>query len=386
MQIKRYEALSVKEAVRKIKVDLGPDAIMLSTRSLKGKVEVFAARDDPGLGIKTGLGIEKGGMMESDMFALFKTEIDQLKTLIMDSREEKDIRAELTGLKETLNDLFDVLGAQKNRGISPHLSKVYCHLISGGISKQRTFKLMEELKNACSAEELKSYHNTLKIAENIIKQSISASYKGMEKKERYHNSLKRIVAFVGPAGSGKTTTLAKLAARYLLKDRLNVALVTTDTYRIGAAEQLKIYAEIMDIPIGVASEKEEFKRILNRFADRDIVLVDTPGKSRNDENYLPELKDFFDTGLPVETNLVLSVTTNQENMIDAAARFGITGYNNMIFTKIDDADSFGSIYNVIDHVGKPVFYIANGQNVPRDLKKMDPAKLARLIVGRGKDC
>ena len=206
MQIKRYEALSVNEAVRKIKADLGPDAIVLSTRSLKGKVEVFAARDDPGLGIKTGLGIEKGGMMESDMFALFKTEIDQLKTLIMDSREEKDIRAELTELKETLNDLFDALGVQKNRGISPHLSKVYCHLISGGISKPRTFQLMEELKNACSTEELKSYHNTLKVVENIIKQSISACYKGMEKKERYHNSLKRIVAFVGPAGSGRAGT------------------------------------------------------------------------------------------------------------------------------------------------------------------------------------
>ena len=375
MQIKRYEATSMNEAVKKVKADLGLDAIVLSTREMNGKFEVVAARDDPGSGIA------RGTMRGSDLFTFFKEEMDQLKTLIMDSRKERDICSELTGLKETLDDHFDFLGMQKNRDTSPHLSRAYCHLIAGGIARQRAFQLIEELKNDSPMEEIKSYHDALRIVEGIIKRSIDASYKSAEKKEKaYHSSPKRVVAFIGPAGSGKTTTLAKLAARYLLEDRLNIAVITMDTYRIGAAEQLKIYAQIMDVPMGVASKKEEFRNAVDRFADRDIILVDTPGKSRNDEKYLLELKDYFDGGPPVETNLVLSITEKQENIIDAAARFGITDYDNIIFTKLDDADGFGSIYNCIEHVGKPVFYIANGQNVPRDLRKMDPAKLARLIV------
>ncbi len=375
MQIKRYESTSMNKAVKKVKADLGLDAIVLSTREMNGKFEVVAARDDPGLGIR------RGGKGESDLFTFFKTEMDQLKTLIRDSRKERDICSELTGLKETLDDHFDFLGMQKNKDTAPHLSRAYCHLIAGGIAKQRAFQLIEELKNASSTEEIKSYHDALRIVEGIVKQSIDDSYKGVEKKGGAHRSApKRVVAFVGPAGSGKTTTLAKLAARYVLEDRLKVALITTDTFRIGAAEQLKIYAKIMDLPMGVASKKEEFKSAVERFSDRDIILVDTPGKSRNDEKYLLELKDYFDGGPPVETNLVLSITEKQNSMIDATARFGITDYDNIIFTKLDDADGYGSIYNCIEHVGKPVFYIANGQNVPRDLRKMDPAKLARLII------
>ena len=377
MQIKRYEALSINGAMTKIRTDLGPDAIVLSTRRLKGKegplIEVIAARDDICNSIP-GLGIEKDKNRKSDdIFAFFETEIDQLKALIMDIRKEKAIRSELTELKETLNAFFDLIGGRKDMNISPHLSKVYYQLISSGVSRKRAFQLVEELKGNCSPEDLKNYRSTLRMAENMIKQSITPSYKNVGKK--------KIAAFVGPTGSGKTTTLAKLAAHYLFGDKLNVGIVTMDTYRIGAAEQLKIYADIMDVPMKVASKKEEFNEILNRFADRDIILVDTPGKSRSDENYLLKLKEFFTPSLPIETNLVLSITTNQENMMDATARFGITNYDNIIFTKLDEANNFGSIYNVIDHVGKPVFYITNGQNVPRDLAEMDPEKLARLIIG-----
>jgi len=160
-----------------------------------------------------------------------------------------------------------------------------------------------------------------------------------------------------------------------------VGIISMDTYRIGAAEQLKTYADIMDTPMELASKKETFKQSLNRFADRAVILVDTAGRSRNNAKYLLELKALFDSELPVETNLVLSMTSSVENIIDTATKFDITNYNNMIFTKLDDSKNYGSIYNVIEQVGKPVSYIANGQNVPHDLMKMDPAGLARLIVG-----
>jgi len=338
---------------------------------------MIAARDDycgsiPNLSSKKDKKSESAILNSDEAFLPFRTEIDQLKALIMDTRKKADIHSELTELRETLNTLFDILGVQKNENISSHLSKFYYHLISIGISRQRAFQLIEELKNNYSQEILEDYRNLLEVAEGIIKRSIAAFYKNVSKK--------RVISFVGPAGSGKTTTLAKLAAQYLFSDRLDIGILTTDTYRIGATEQLKIYADIMGLPLQLISKKEEFKESLDAFGEKDIILIDTPGKTYKDENYLMKLKELFAIDSPIETNLILNITANQENMIETAERFGIINYDNIIFTKLDEANNFGSIYNIIDYAGKPVFYITNGQNVPQDLEKVDPGKLARLIV------
>ena len=381
MQTKRYEVLSINEGMARIKDDLGPNAIILSSKRLKGKkrsfVEMIAARDDycgsiPNLSSKKDKKSESAILNSDEAFLPFRTEIDQLKALIMDTRKKADIHSELTELRETLNTLFDILGVQKNENISSHLSKFYYHLISIGISRQRAFQLVEELKNNYSQEILEDYRNLLEVAEGIIKRSIAAFYKNVSKK--------RVISFVGPAGSGKTTTLAKLAAQYLFSDRLDIGILTTDTYRIGATEQLKIYADIMGLPLQLISKKEEFKESLDAFGEKDIILIDTPGKTYKDENYLMKLKELFAIDSPIETNLILNITANQENMIETAERFGIINYDNIIFTKLDEANNFGSIYNIIDYAGKPVFYVTNGQNVPQDLEKVDPGKLARLIV------
>ncbi len=408
MQIKRYDALSISEAMQKIKADIGPDAIVLSSRRLNGRIEVIAARDDnyeilkenevePQKRAKASESensklpygrrlpaascgeLQKCEKEELDTFSIIRSDVNELKSFIMDFKKQGGIYAELTEIKETMGLLFDVLGIQNNGRVSSSLSKVYYYLISTGVSKQRACALIEELKNDSRAENPENYHYTLSAVEDMIKRSIASFYRNTGR----NTGKKRISAFVGPAGDGKTTTLAKLAARCLFGDKLNVGIITMDTYRIGAVEQLKRYADIMDVPMEVASEKKDLGRVLNKFADKDIILIDTPGKSRGDESYLLKLKEYFTMGLPLETNLVLSMTSSQESMMDAVARFGIINYNNIIFTKLDDSEKFGSIYNVIDHVGKPVFYIANGQNVPQDLNKMDPAKLARLIVGSG---
>lgn len=375
MQIKRYDALNINEVMQKIRADMGKDAIVLSSKRLNGRIEVIAARDDNSEILKKSEALKwkKDG---SDTFSIIRSDVNELKSFIMDFKKQGGIYSELTEIKETMSLLFDILGIQNNERVSSSLSKVYYHLISAGVSKQCACALIEELKNDSRAEDPENYHYALSAVENIIKGSIASSYRNTGG----NAGEKRISIFVGPAGDGKTTTLAKLAARCL---SLNIGIITMDTYRIGAVEQLKRYADIMDVPMEVASEKKELERALNKFADKDIILVDTPGKSRGDEGYLLKLKEYFTMGLPLETNLVLSMTSSQESMMDAVARFGVVNYSNIIFTKLDDSKKFGSIYNVIDHAGKPVFYIANGQNVPHDLNEMDPAKLARLIVSRG---
>jgi len=367
MQIKRYEAVNTKEAMEKIKTDLGPDAVVLSTRRLSGGIEVVAARDHFELGSGT------GEMAAPETLTLFKAELDQIKTLIRDFRREGDIHAELAELKETVGTLFDVLGVQRGGGVPLHLSKAYYHLISVGMSKERACALIEGLKDTCPPSDPEpSYRHALGVVEDAIRRSVTPSYR--------NPGNKRVSAFIGPAGEGKTTTLAKVAARSLFGEKRSVGVITMDTYRIGAAQQLKIYTDIMDVPMEVASEKKEFERALNRFSDKDVILIDTPGKSRGDEGSLLRLKEWCSTDRSPEMNLVLSMTSSQESMMDAATGFGVAGYDNIILTKLDDVRKFGSMYNIIDAVGKPVSYIANGQNVPRDLREMDPARLARLIV------
>ncbi|NIA11662.1 MAG: flagellar biosynthesis protein FlhF [Nitrospiraceae bacterium] len=379
MQIKRYEVLSINEGMARIKEDLGPNAIILSTKRLKGKkksfIEIFAARDDFHGSISNLTSKkykDKKSLNNDEVFFPFKAEIDELKNLIMDTRQRMDIHYELAELKDSLNTLFDIIAVEKIRNIPSYLSKLYYHLTSSGISSQRTIQLIEELKNNYPQEKLENYHNLLEIAEDIIKRSITIPYKDTKRK--------RIISFVGPTGSGKTTTLAKLAAKYLFTDKLDVGILTTDTYRIGATEQLRIYAEIMDLPMEIVSKKEDLKKSIDLFSDKDIILIDTPGKNCRNDDYLIELKKFFAIDSPVETNLILNVTEDQENMLKIASKFGIVDYDNIIFTKLDETNNFGSIYNVIDYASKPVLYVTNGQNVPQDLEKVNPAKLARLIV------
>ncbi|MBN2397403.1 MAG: flagellar biosynthesis protein FlhF [Deltaproteobacteria bacterium] len=368
MQIKRYEAVSTSEAMKKIKTDLGPDAVVLSTRKLKGGIEVVAARE--GFGLETG----KGEMVESGALSLLKTELDQVKALIQDVKRERDVCVELAELKETVGVLVDVLGVRREKSLPPVLSKIYHHLISVGISKERTCALLEEVKGSCPRDALGDYYRMMGVVEDTIRKSITPSYRKPKRK--------RLVAFVGPAGEGKTTTLAKVAARSLFGEKRSVGVITTDTYRIGGAEQLKIYTDIMDVPMEIASEREGFKRVLRTFSDRDVILIDTPGKGSRGEGYALGLKGCCSADIPLEMNLVLSMTSSRESIMDAVRGSG-ADYDNIIFTKLDDARKYGVMYDVVDSVGKPVSYIANGQNVPRDLMEMDPAGLARLIVENG---
>ena len=136
----------------------------------------------------------------------------------------------------------------------------------------------------------------------------------------------------------------------------------------------------MEVPLEIASERKDFERILEMFSDRDLILIDTPGKSRGDEKSLLRIQEYCPKDSPLEMNLVLSMTSSQERMLDAAAGFGCVEYDTIILTKLDDARKFGAMYNIVDSIGKPVSYIANGQNVPRDLREMDPRQFARLIV------
>ena len=192
---------------------------------------------------------------------------------------------------------------------------------------------------------------------------------------------RRVVALVGPTGVGKTTTVAKLAANFKLAQGLKAGLVTVDTYRIAAVEQLRTYAEIIDLPLAVANSPGEMARAIDQLGDVDLVLIDTAGRSPRDEVKIRELSEFLDAGQPDEVHLVLSAVAGERSLRAAVDRFAIARADRLILTKLDEADGLGGVLGVLGQANRPVSYITTGQAVPDDIEPADRARLARLILG-----
>lgn len=192
-----------------------------------------------------------------------------------------------------------------------------------------------------------------------------------------------VVALIGPTGVGKTTTLAKLAATYKLRQKRSVGLVTIDTYRIAAVDQLQTYAKIIGVPLHVAQSPIELQQAVERCSDCDVVLVDTAGRSQRDGGKLEQLRAFLDAAAPHEVHLVLASNTTEKVMLEAVERFSAIRTDRIIFTKMDEAVSFGVVLNVVRRVGKQLSYITTGQEVPSDIEPGRADRLASLVMGRG---
>ncbi len=191
----------------------------------------------------------------------------------------------------------------------------------------------------------------------------------------------RTIAFVGPTGVGKTTTLAKIAATLVLREKVTVALVTADTYRISAVDQLRTYADILGARIEVAGDPAAMREAIARCGDVDAVLVDTPGRSQNDVDRLAELRAVVDAARPHETHLVLSGTASERVLLREAEAFSSLGPDRVVLTKLDEAVAFGMLVSVVRRIGRRISWVTTGQEVPRDIERATGSRLADLVLG-----
>ncbi|QWV97056.1 flagellar biosynthesis protein FlhF [Geomonas nitrogeniifigens] len=190
----------------------------------------------------------------------------------------------------------------------------------------------------------------------------------------------RIVAVVGPTGVGKTTTIAKIAAMYALNRRVSVAMVTMDNFRVGAVEQLKTYAKIMDLPLEVAGNSQELSGALARHSDKDLILIDTAGRSPKDADRLDELKGYLETQTGIDVYLCLSATTRSREIDEIIATFGTLPVTKLLFTKLDESRTFGCIVDTCLKHKIPLSYFSTGQKVPEDIEVATSRKLAAMVV------
>ncbi len=192
----------------------------------------------------------------------------------------------------------------------------------------------------------------------------------------------RLIVLVGPTGVGKTTTIAKLAAKSKIHEHRRVGLITIDTFRIAAVDQLEKYAEIIGLPLIVATSPSEVEIAVEEFRakETDIVFIDTAGRSHRDELKMTELREFLAVLPDAEVHLVLSTMTHGKTILSVANRFSGIGFHKVILTKVDETISFGALVSALISIGRPVSFVTDGQNVPDDIVASDPERLADLVL------
>ena len=302
-------------------------------------------------------------------------------------RAMREIRDSLTALQREQREVHERTVSAVVSAVQPSASteavasvplypchELYDQLLAAGVNELVARDLMENLPDVSAWSD----PARLPLAASALRDLISRRLPGSGPIRLSPGKLKA-VALIGPTGVGKTTTIAKLAAHYSLVEQKRVALLTVDTYRIAAVEQLKTYSQILDIPVAVAYSQSEVMPAVQQFADYDLILIDTAGRSQKNIMQVGELKNLLET-LQCETFLVLSASTKENDMLEAVKRFSAARVDRLIFSKLDETSSHGSLLNVADHAGIPLAYITTGQKVPEDIEVATGDRLAGMIL------
>lgn len=402
MKIKTFQAMTMQDALKAIKAELGPDVVILSTKSLdpgktrfgllgRSMVEVTAAVDHhakPNAHVvrpsipRAAVPAEPSSLETPLRFRdVLTTSLRGGAATAHTSRGEsvparpdlEPVLQELKHIRESLRGMNQAGKAATDRPDA--LDRYREELIRGGLDPRTAMSLVKE-----AADRIPQGHLTEEIVRARLREvmvpRIRTSGPLLQAGDK-----KKTVILVGPTGVGKTTTLAKLAAHYRLRERRGVALVTLDTYRLAAVEQLRTYATLIGVPMDVALTRGDAMESLARRADTELILIDTAGRSPRDAAGIAELRQLLDLGNPLEIHLVLSATTRERDLIDIMERFRALPITRLLFTKLDETNAFGGLFEVMHRTGLPLSYFTRGQRVPEDLDIATPAGVAELIVG-----
>jgi flagellar biosynthesis protein FlhF len=301
-----------------------------------------------------------------------------LETPVATSAAVLGLSQEISALKDMVKDLVNTTRRQRMPEVPEDLFDYYITLIQNEVAEELATDIVKTIQKQVRPERFgDTQFINEKIAEQLEKVIPASGPIQRTKKEGPH-----IVALIGPTGVGKTTTVAKLAANLKLRDRRTVGLITLDTYRIAAVDQLKRYAEIIGAPLRVVGSADDVTEALASMSNMDYVLIDTAGRSPHDTLKLNELRSVLDAARPDEVHLVLSTTASQDCVELAVAKFGEVRVDKIIFTKIDEAAHVGVVLNVVRKVNKSLSYITTGQDVPDDIEVGRGKRLAQLILGK----
>lgn len=378
MVIKKYTASNMNEALTRIRYELGKNAVIISQRKVRkpgisgffsGKmVEVTAAVEN------STMKKERDSVYKPEKQSSLNNSIENLKKVMAKEIEAKNNKQ----FEEKKN--LDVSSLESEMS---EVKKLLNTVVNNTKKEEKEDELLTLLKTLDIDLE---YYKDLnrKIGDNDarteLKKIISEDIKIAT------DDLKGKVVLVGPTGVGKTTTIAKLAGKLSLIDKKKVGLITVDTYRIGAVEQLKTYAEIMNIPFKVVITMKEMSEAVQSMKDCDVILIDTTGRSSKNSMQISELRAFVEKAEPDSISLVISSITKNRDINIILEGYKELNYNDIIVTKLDETSVYGSLYNIAKMSNKPIRFITTGQNVPDDIKNPSKDEIVKFIFGEESLC
>ncbi|OGO78431.1 MAG: flagellar biosynthesis protein FlhF [Clostridiales bacterium GWB2_37_7] len=434
MKVKRYVGETAQEAMQKVRSDLGRDAIILNTRKIRKKglagifskplIEVVATIDNDISSKSTRQApptSPKPAQQNDENAYDAPSFINELNANLRQNQQNvvRDFKQHATGFNVVADEDLDInllqpehaapatIGELAEQELGENFSPNQINEIKNMLSKvydavkldYESSKLSEITKEFLEKLEKKEVERAIinDIKEDIIEllsleeqqeiaQVKNAIYdilnRYIKDPEPYNlNKNKKVVVFIGPTGVGKTTTLAKLAANMVLNEKKKVGLITSDTYRIAAVEQLKTYSEIIGVPLSIIYSPAEIVSAIKNYEDKDIILVDTAGRSHKDQYQLMELKSLLKSSIDFETYLVISATTKFSDCLEIIKSYCFLEDYKLLFTKLDETSTNGILLNIAYITKRPISYITTGQSVPDDIEIADKNKIINSLMG-----
>jgi len=418
MRIKKFTSKSMKEALLAIKQDLGENAIILKTQQVGGKlfsqgeIEVTAAVDEEGTitnqafsplrvsdtGVykrpKASSGIPKpeGPLPMPDAAIPKKDDVinkrrDFLRNM---ATQDNDLDKKYETLKADITELKQMFGKFLETPEKPSTPILAKPAVYSGDWELLYGKLIEaEVSSEVAREFVDSMISDPTIsgtdAISMFVTELNSCFISTRQKPDANAVLPRVIMFVGPTGAGKTTTLAKLAAYHVLNKKKTVSVITADTFRIAAIEQIRTFTDIMNIDLHIVFTPEEAAEAVCRCVKSDIVLVDTAGRSQKSAEHMDDLSAFIGRMAPQEIHLVLSAATKESDLIAIIDKYKQLGVNRLLFTKLDETMKLGNVFTAAIRSKVPFSYFTFGQRVPDDIESAQPHRLVqRLFEGSGK--
>jgi flagellar biosynthesis protein FlhF len=384
MKAKKFTAPTMREALGQVKKELGDGAIILKSKKVprggvfdiprREMVEVTAASEEP-------------AFSESTTGPDFAQQLDGSFTPRQSAgvqgtahHELEMIKDEVRSLRENLAEVSLHLKYSKMPALSTELSTAYTRLEESGLEEHWVQDLINQALVELTGNELVSSPD---IDRYLVAQVSGVFARPARIRPSARGPLS--MAFIGPAGSGKTTTLSKLATHRQLFGKHRVGIITVDTRRLAAVEQIRAFAQIAGIPLEVVYKPEQMKAARARLGHVEVLLVDTPGCNPRDEQALEQLHKLIDRADCDEVHLVLSATTRDREMYLICDKYRIVPYSHLLFTHVDETGQYGAIANVAHHVAKPVVYIGSGPSIPKDIQKLEPHRIAEWILHPDKE-
>jgi len=394
MKVKKFTGKNIQEIYQQIKFEMGKDAVILHTKKQKkggffgffakefyevtAAVEEFYYDDEESLEEKKNEEIKQN---EVPNIINQQITIPQIKSEENSSnlnKEEENTQTELSEMQKKMDEMMSLIESGNNV-FKGDFKKIYDRLIVQEVDPKIASRIIKKIE--------KKYFEKGSGTSiyDLLKEEIYRIIKAPKTIDNLNKNKQIVIALVGPTGVGKTTTISKLAANYTINDKKKVSLITVDTYRIAAVEQLRTVGEIIGVPVDVVFTPQNLKNSIMENLDKELIFIDTAGRSHKNSIQMAEIKGFLEAAAPDDIFLVLSACTKYKDMLDIIEKYEALNIKKIIFTKLDETTTYGAILNVVNKTKKNLSYFTNGQSVPDDIEIVDQEKYYNLLIGDLKD-